>query len=203
MAALLMVGLCGCDKGSPDQTSFKDALVVKTAKTSIATRSDIGTASKESTLVFPIGSVFVGGGVANPSKGSSHRCHFYTQKFSEGPSWDEVDALVTIMGFRYRDVDYTEPGQYIDFIHLLLPEEIPGLGTDITIPMKQGQYKGGNDLIRDVQIKSDRFSSVSDTDSGSYTLNKDADIDIVITTTAGDMIMLVFNNEVTPFDGYY
>ena len=203
LTALLMVGLCGCEKGDPDQTKYKDALVVKTAKTSTATRADNGTTYKESTLVFPIGSVFVGGGTADPSKGSSHRCHFYTEKFSEGPRWDQVDAMVTITGFRYRNVEYTKPGQYIDYIFILFPEEVPGLGTNIIIPLEQGQYKGGNDLIRDVQIKSYKFSSYNEGPDYSYTLNKDADINIVITTTAGDSIMLVFNNDITPYDGYY
>ena len=98
LAALMMACLCGCEKGDPDHTGYKDALVVKTVQTSIPTRSDNGMTPGNSTLVFPIRSVFVGGGVANPSKGSSHRCHFYTEKFTEGPNWDQVDALVTILG---------------------------------------------------------------------------------------------------------
>ncbi|MBR4166968.1 MAG: hypothetical protein IKR44_03985 [Bacteroidales bacterium] len=204
LAALMMACLCGCEKGDPDHTGYKDALVVKTVQTSIPTRSDNGMTSGNSTLVFPIRSVFVGGGVANPSKGSSHRCHFYTEKFTEGPNWDQVDALVTILGFQYRNVEYTKPGEYITHIYIVLPEEVPGLGTSITIPMEGGQYKGGNDLIRDVQIKSYKFSSYTKSDDpDGYTLNKDADIDIVITTTSGGTISLLFNNDVTPFDGYY
>lgn len=199
LASLLMVCLGGCDKSNLEKTTYQDALVVKTVNSAKATRADNGIASEDGTLVFPIGSVFVGGGVADPKKGASHRCHFYTQKFTEGPLWNEVDALVTILGFRYTGVEYKEPGSFIDQIYILLPKEVQGIGSLINIPMEQGKYKGGNDLIRDVQIKSYQFASMADT----YTMNKDSDINIVITTTAGDKIYLVFNNDVTPYDGYY
>ena len=198
LAAMLTVCLGGCGKDGPDK-DFRNALVVSTASSAQATRAGNGGASDGKTFVFPIGSVFVGGAIADPSMGSSHRCHFYTEKFTEGPRWDEVDALVTIYGFRYKGVEYTKPGQYIDSISILLPEEVRGLGTLIYIPMEQGQYKGGNESIRDVRINSYQFSTCYDY----YNLNKDADIDIVITTTAGDRISLVFKNDVTPYDGYY
>lgn len=201
LATLLMAAVAGCSKSDPDsEYKIKDALTVKTVKTGAATRADDGVVSKDGTYVFPIGSVFVGGAVANPSEGSSHRCHFYTQKFSEGPNWDEVMSLVYIGGFRWRDVEYTKPGQFIDLIILNFPDEIPGLGTTIQIPMEQGKYNGGNDLIKDVKINSYQFATFADY---SGTQNKDADIDIVITTTAGDKISLIFKNDVTPYDGYY
>lgn len=201
LATLLMAAVAGCSKSDPDsEYKIKDALTVKTVKTGVATRADAGSVSKDGTYVFPIGSVFVGGAVADPSKGSSHRCHFYTQKFSEGPRWDEVQSLVYIGGFRWKDVEYTKPGQYIDYILLTFPEEIPGLGTTIQIPMEQGKYNGGNDLIKDVKINSYQFASYADY---SGTQNKDSDIDIVITTAAGDKISLLFKNDITPYDGYY
>ena len=200
LAAVLMACLFGCGKDGPDEKDFNNSLVVKTAPTAQATRADDGTASDGKTFVFPIGSVFVGGGIADPSRGSSHRCHFYTEKFTKGPKWDEVDALVTIYGFRYNGVEYTKPGQYVDHILLSFPEDIPGLGTTVQIPMEQGTYKGGNSLIKDVRIESYIFSSYQ---ADHYTQNKDADIDIVITTTTGDVIHLAFSNDVTPYDDYY
>ena len=201
LAVSLITCLTGCDKfGSGPENKYKDALVVKTVKSSVATRADNGMVSKDGTYVFPIGSVFVGGAIAEPSKGSSHRCHFYTEKFTEGPNWDDVPCLVYIGGFRWKDVEYTKPGQYIDYIVLNFPNEIPGLGTLIRIPMEQGKYNGGNELIKNVKINSYQFASFVDY-SGAQ--NKDADIDIVITTTAGDKLSLVFKNDVTPYDGYY
>ena len=32
---------------------------------------------------------FMGGGIANPSNGSSHRCHMYEKYYEYGPNWDE------------------------------------------------------------------------------------------------------------------
>ena len=169
-------------------------------KLAALTKSDNGIRKPDGSIVYSIGSVFVGGGVANPSKGSSHRCHFYQEKFTEGPNWDEVDALVTIYGFRYRDVEYTQPGQYIDQIYINGIDESLGLGTIISIPMEQGQYKGGNALVSDVRIVSYQFSSYNQAED---TLNSDANIHIVITTKQGDVITLLYQNDVTPYDGYY
>lgn len=156
----------------------------------VATDTFSGTISKNGNLVFSIGSVFVGGGTANPLEGSSHRCHFYQEKFETGPNWNEVEAIVEIYGFRHYGIEYNKPGQYIDQIRL----------NGLTIPMNQGKYEGGNELVKDVQIKSYKFASYIDNDGHQ---NKDADINIVITSTAGDIITIKFANDVTPYDGYY
>ena len=63
--------------------------------------------------------------------------------------------------------------------------------------MEQGKYKGGNELIKDVQIKSYTFSSYSEGQQ-----NKDADINIVIISTTGDIITIHFADDITPVDGY-
>ena len=196
-AALLALVLSGCEKVSTDANVVKDALTIKPAA---LTKSDNGIKQQDGTIVYSIGSVFVGGGVASPSKGSSHRCHFYQEKFAEGPNWDEVQALVTIMGFRYKGVEYTQPGQYIDYIYINGIDASLGLGTSFSIPMEQGQYKGGNALVSDVRIVSYQFSSYNQEQGG---LNSDANIHIVITTKAGDVITLLYQNDVTPYDGYY
>ena len=201
LAVLLTGCMTGCNKfGSDPENKYKNSLTVKTVKSGMATRADNGMVSKDGTYIFPVGSVFVGGAIADPNRGSSHRCHFYTEKFTEGPNWDDVPCLVYIGGFRWKDVEYTKPGQYVDLIVLNFPNEIPGLGTLIQIPMEQGKYNGGNDLVKDVTINSYKFASYAD---HSGTQNKDADIDIVITTTAGDKLSLVFKNDVTPYDNYY
>jgi len=195
-AALMALVLSGCEKVSTDANAVKDALTIKPAA---LTKSDNGIRKPDGSIVYSIGSVFVGGGVADPSKGSSHRCHFYQEKFTEGPNWDEVTALVAIYGFRHTGVEYTQPGQYIDQIYIIGIDESLGLGANISIPMEQGQYKGGNALVSDVRIVSYQFSSYNQ----AGTLNSDANIHIVITTKAGDVITLLYQNDVTPYDGYY
>jgi hypothetical protein len=141
------------------------------------------------TLVHPIGSVFVGGGVADPNKGSSHQCHFYREKYTSPPKLDKAQPVVGIYGFRHTGTDYTEPGQYIDRIAIGGLDEAQGLGTSLLIPLNQGKYEGGNDLIRDVRILS-------------YTFGDDADIQIVIKTTAGDILSIRYVHDKTQWDGY-
>lgn len=196
-AALMALLLSGCEKVNSDENALKDALTIKPAA---LTKSDNGVKMQDGTVVYSIGSVFVGGGVADPSKGSTHRCHFYQEKFTEGPNWDEVAALVSIWGFRYTGVEYTQPGQYINHIYINGIDESLGLGSYLSIPMEQGKYKGGNELISDVRIVSYQFSSYNQAQGN---LNSDANIHIVITTKAGDIITLLYQNDVTPYDGYY
>ena len=187
LSALLM-GCClmGCEMGEfrPEDTNG-NALSVKPANAKIGT------------LVYPIGSVFTGGADAEPAKGSSHRSRFYREKFEKGPRWDEVEALVEIYGYHYNGIDYNEPGQVIDQIRINGLDESLGLGSSLIIPMEQGKYKGGNELIKDVRIKSYTFSSYSEGHQ-----NKDADINIVITSTTGDIITIRFADDITPEDGY-
>lgn len=196
-AALMALLLSGCEKVNSDENALKDTLTIKPAA---LTKSDNGVKMQDGTVVYSIGSVFVGGGVADPSKGSTHRCHFYQEKFTEGPNWDEVAALVSIWGFRYTGVEYTQPGQYINHIYINGIDESLGLGSYLSIPMEQGKYKGGNELISDVRIVSYQFSSYNQAQGN---LNSDANIHIVITTKAGDIITLLYQNDVTPYDGYY
>lgn len=200
MISTLLIGCCliGCENGVFDFYDADDnALIVKPA---YATKADSGTLTKDGTLVYSIGSVFVGGAIANPEKGSSHRCHFYQEKFAVGPRWNEVEAIVEIYGFHHNGIDYNGPGQYIDQIIINGLDESLGFGDCLNIPMNQGKYEGANELIKDVMIKSYKFASYND-DEGLQ--NKDADINIVITSTAGDIITIRFANDVTPYDGYY
>ena len=108
-----------------------------------------------------------------------------------------MEALVEINGYHYNGIDYNEPGQVVDQIRINGLDESLGLGTSLIIPMQQGKYKGGNELIKDVRIKSYTFSSYS-----GVHLNKDADINVVITSTTGYVITIRFANEITPDDNY-
>ena len=109
-----------------------------------------------------------------------------------------MEALVEINGYHYNGIDYNEPGQVVDQIRINGLDESLGLGTSLIITMQQGKYQGGNELIKDVQIKSYTFSSYSEGHQ-----NKDADINIVITSTTGDIITISFADDITPYDGYY
>lgn len=173
--------LMGCDRMQSGNTDDNALVVEPAGKT------------------YPIGSVFVGGGIADPSEGSSHRCHFYQEKFEEGPLWNEVEALIEIYGFRHSGVEYSEAGQYVNQIIINGLDESLGLGSVLDIPMDQGMYEGGNDLIEGVQIISYKFASYIGTEENQ---NKDADINIVITTVSGSTITIRFANDVTPYDGY-
>lgn len=60
--------------------------------------------------------------------------------------------------------------------------------------MNQGVYKGKNNLIRKVRINAYQLPS----DIGA----KDSNIDIDITSMAGDVISIHFANKEMPFDGF-
>lgn len=188
LLSTLLMGCClmGCGMGEfgPEEANG-NALTVKPAN------------AKNGTLVYPIGSVFTGGAEPEPEGISTHRSHFYREKFAIGPRWHEVEALVEIYGTHHNGIDYNEPGQIVDQIKINGLDESLGLGTSLNIPMQQGKYKGGNELIKNVQIKSYTFSSYSEGH-----LNKDADINIVITLITGDIITIRFANDITPDDGY-
>ena len=100
--------------------------------------------------VVSIGSTFIGGGIASPLLGSSHLCQMYEQYFEQGQSWNQVASVVTITGFRYTDVTYSEPGQYLDFISI--SGAVLDLDTPLVILLNQGEYKGGCELVSSVRI---------------------------------------------------
>ena len=140
-------------------------------------------------LVSAIGSVFVGGGTVNPFEGSSHSCQFYSEVFSSGP-WNEVSPLISILGFMHYGTKYTKAGQFVDLICI---------GTNLVIPLSQGEYKGGCDQVKDVKINSYKFSTMNE-DTG--TPNDDAKIDIRILCKDGTVISILYSGVTRPH-GYY
>ena len=178
-AALLALLLTGCNKLDE------------------ANSMTIQTGQSGKNYVVPIGSVFVGGGTADITKGSTHRASFFQEKLTLESDWNDVKLVASINGFWHTGVDYTNPGRCIDEINLHNLDESLGLGSSIKIPMNQGKYEGGNEKIKSVVILSYKFSSYT-----GDTPNKDADIRIFITTKAGDTITIHFVNDITQFDGY-
>lgn len=176
----LVAGIClvGCQEWPivPNE----NALIIKSAST-------------DRVYEYPIGSAFVGGQIVDFKEGSTYRCYLYREKLTEEPE-DYESLIVSVSGFWHQGVEYTVPGQQVDLITISGIDETLGLGKNLIIPMNQGVYNGGNDIIRDVQIISLKSSTPKD---NSGTLNKDADINIVIHSTAGDTITVRFANDIT------
>ena len=200
-ALIFTVGLVSCkesiDYEWPDDDNgiLNQVLVIhNTDGTEVKTKNKLSIGSEKA---FPIGSVFVGGAIADPMKGSSHRCHFYKEAFTEGPRWDEVKEMIYISGFRHKGTEYTAPGQYIDLINIWLDPSM-GYGENMRIPMNQGEYEGGNELVKDVKINSYKFSTYQEDE---YIVNDDAKIDIRILLNDGTTLAILFAGK-TPTDSY-
>lgn len=69
----------------------------------------------------------------------------------------------------------------------------------IVTPAGTTKADGGKQM-KDVQIKSYKLASYNENEGHQ---NPDADIHIVITSKAGDIITIRFAHGVTPHDGYY
>lgn len=142
-AALLLVCLSGCETLNINKDN-RNALVIKPARHS---NVDPGALTNEGTLYYSFGSLFFGG-LADYEKSSAPNCEIFHGAYTVCPRWDVEEPLVSISAVWYNDVEYTKPGQAIERICITGLDESLGLGSTICIPMKQGKYKGGNDLIR-------------------------------------------------------
>ena len=148
--------------------------------------------------VVPIGSTFMGGGVAEPSKGSSHRCHMYEYGYEKGPMWEEATSVVTIFGFRHNGITYSKPGQFIDTIVIdgsVLKQDAP-----LVIPLEQGVYQGGCEQVSAVRIQNYDAGTVKNSTTGA--MNDDGKIDMAISLTDGRTLRIHYRGKI-PYDGYY
>ena len=191
-----------------ESDAFKNALIIKPSE---VTKADNGILTSDGETVYTIGSVFVAENASPDLKAgiyySTYR--FYQKKFDKYPGLREESLLVSISGMKYSGVEYTAPGQHINRIAIMGIDESFGLGTTISIPMVEGKYNGGNPLIKDVQIKSFKLSSNTITlqpgqlfpTENDIVINADADINIVITSTAGVILTLSYIDDVTLGDG--
>ena len=178
---MLIAGLLlsvGCDKYTSDEPSSSGVYL-------------------DGKCIVSIGSTFMGGAMANPNKGSSHRCHMYEKYFEHGPNWFQVASVVGISGFRYTGVTYSEPGQYIDLIGI--NGTVLDLETPLAIPLEQGKYKGGCDLVSSVRIKTYDCGTVKDQITGD--MNDDGKIDIVISLKDGRTLRIYYRGKIL-YDGY-
>ena len=147
--------------------------------------------------VVSIGSTFMGGGIASPLLGSSHLCQMYEQYFEQGQSWNQVASVVTITGFRYTDVTYSEPGQYLDFISI--SGAVLDLDTSLVILLNQGEYKGGCELVSSVRITNYDVGTIKNQKTGER--NDDGKIDIEISLTDGRTLRIHYRGKILN-DGY-
>lgn len=197
-ALAFMVVFASCNERlfwPDDEDGFlNQELVIKNADgTLMKTKNKLAIGNKKS---YPIGSAFCGGSISDPTKGSSHRYHCYEEHFTEGPNWLEVNIMVMIRGFCYRGTKYTEPGQMVDFIKLELDPSL-GYGERLIIPMNQGKYEGGCDLVKDVKINSLNCSSYKE---DHWTVNEDGKIDIRILMKDGTKIAILYAGAIPPDD---
>ena len=139
-------------------------------------------------------SAFVGGGIADPSVGSSHRFHMYEGNYQEGPLWDEVKEVVYIGGFRHSGKDYSNLADCIDEIAI---NGLPSIGS-LSVTMNQGRYEGGNEFVSAVRINEYSFGEYDK--EGNQIKNSQIDIDIILKD--GRTISVRYSGK-TPYDGYY
>lgn len=195
--AVLLSALLGCTKEEiVSDYADSNALIIKPAGMA---KADGVIVTREGAFVYPIQSVFVGGAslidYPDGEKIGSHRSYFYKEKYDFSLYRREVKPIVEMHGVLYKDVAYSRPGQKVDHILINGIDDSLGLGTSLDIQLNQGVYEGTNELIKDVRFNSYKFSSSSTNHT------KDCDIDIIITTSKGDVISIHFANEETPWDG--
>lgn len=183
--------LWGCNKDLEDDANV-NALVITPANVADINRDIL---SRNGTVVYPIGSVFIEGMMKNRSEVLRKRYYFCSDKYTEEPEEGFESVVVFLSGYMYPDTEYVLPGQHIDLIVIYGLDESLGLGKKLTISLKQGEYKGDNDLIKDVQIVSLKQASVSGTSA--WNPNKDADIRILIHSKRGDVLSISYVNDVT------
>ena len=183
--------LWGCNK-DPEDDANVNALVITPANVADINRDIL---SSDGTVVYPIGSVFIEGMMKNRSEILRKRYYFCSDKYTEEPEEGFESVVVFLSGYMYPDTEYTLPGQHIDLIVIYGLDESLGLGKKLTISLEQGEYKGDNDLIKDVQIVSLKQASVSGTSA--WSPNKDADIRILIYSKRGDVLSISYVNDVT------
>ena len=146
--------------------------------------------------VVSIGSVFMGGGTANPSKGSSHQCHIFENSYEYMPAG--VPCIVYINGFRYADVNYSKPGLYLEGVYI--DEAVLESDSPLSIRLNQGKYEGGCESVSAVDIINYDRGTVKTQSTGE--MNDDGKIDILISLKGGRKLRIHYRGKI-PFDGCY
>ena len=151
-------------------------------------------------IIVSLQSAFAGGSTADPTWGTSHRFHLFEQKIESCPNWFEVPAVVGIEGFRHSGKEYESLGKAVDYINLIFPVQIAGLGNTLDIPMEQGKYKGESREVSAVKIIRYSLSTVENSVERKH--NNDGEIEIVITLKDGRSLRIHYHGA-TPNDNVF
>ena len=176
-AALVVAGcLVGCGKPQP--------ATEETVLEPIENALTIQTAGETQAFVYPIGSVFQLGSIylnpnvgGEPGAGLSYK--FFRDTYTDYPKGGE-SPIVEISGIQYTSVVYAEPWHWISSIVIYGLDESLNLGSYLTVPIAEGKYEGGNSLVQDARINS----------------FQNRDFNIVITTTTGAVITILYSGKV-------
>ena len=164
---LLAFSLAACHKSDPEGAIVEkdNALVVNPG----------GNGSKA--VTYPIKSVFRRSNEL--SSWTSVRYSFYQEAYTTYPRSDK--PFILLSGRVHKGEELTDSVKYLDTITIqgLLRWSVK-IGGDFTIPLEEGQYKGGNESVTEVRIES--FCS--------------PDTHIVITTVEGDVLVIRYSGEV-------
>ena len=136
--------------------------------------------------IVSIGSTTMGSGEAASGKGDNHRCRM----FEKDPG-DKLGLLVEFIGFRYADETYTSSEQCLERIIVC---ELAGFGAPLHIPLEQGVYTGGSELVSSVNIMNYDYGTPNyETFSQN---NDDGKIDIIITLTDGRTLRIHYRGRI-------
>lgn len=162
---LLAFSLAACQKSNTEDNNIDqdNAFVIKPA-------------NGLQTVVYPIGSVFRRSTELSMWTGIHYS--FFQDEYDTYPRYD--NPFIVITGRTPKGEELTHSLKWINGITIqgLLPSL--KLGKSLSIPLEEGQYKGGEELIKEVLIES--FCS--------------PDIHIVITSAAGDILTIRYSGAV-------
>lgn len=91
-------------------------------------------------------SAFKGGGTVEPTEGDWSIFYIFSDYYPEYPS--RIKEKISIEGFYYTGKEYTDDKDAVERISLY---DIPSIG-NLIIPMNQGKYEGGNELVSSLTI---------------------------------------------------
>lgn len=130
-----------------------------------------------------------------------HVLRFYEGYYSESPYLPSSSVKEKVVIYGYLDVNWRTGGCLIsrEYIHTIVLYNLPSIG-DLTIPLNNGIYEGGNELVSSVTINEYSFGGYF-----YYTyefLERENSVDIHIVLTDKKRIDIRYSG-ITPHDGAY
>jgi len=130
-----------------------------------------------------------------------HSFRMYEDYYSESPYWLDPAVTLKVVITGYLGINWRTGGCLIsrEYIHTIVLYNLPSIG-DLTIPLNNGIYEGGNELVSSVTINEYSF--------GGYFyynyefLERENSVDIHIVLTDKKRIDIRYSG-ITPHDGAY